>query len=129
MTVADDALRKIFKKIHENKMKEMIYKQDVIDAISPLYHEHEYRIHGKAESYSQYNEAWQDALSMVENVIFNLPATQPQRMRGRWIPDNPVGGGYWVCTACKHPTEAFAADIIYNYCPFCGADMRGEQDG
>lgn len=79
MTVADDALRKIFKKIHENKMKEIIYKQDVIDALLPLYHEHEYRIHGKAESYSQYNEAWQDALSMVENVILGLSSAQPER--------------------------------------------------
>lgn len=49
---------------------------------------------------------------------------QPKRMRGRWIPDNLVDGGYWVCTACKHPTEAFAANVIYNFCPYCGADMR-----
>lgn len=64
----------------------------------------------------------------IMTELMMLPAAQPQRMRGRWIPDNLVGGGYWKCSACKHPTEAFAANVIYDFCPFCGADMREGQD-
>lgn len=56
------------------------------------------------------------------DAIRIVPPVQPKR--GKWLPDNGCGGGYWVCSSCKHPTEAFAADVIYKYCPFCGADMR-----
>lgn len=58
----------------------------------------------------------------VLDVIKALPPVQPKH--GKWLPDNRCGGGYWVCSSCKHPTEAFAADVLYKYCPFCGADMR-----
>ncbi|WP_298535717.1 hypothetical protein [uncultured Methanobrevibacter sp.] len=41
MTVVDDALRKIFKKIEENKKNEVIYRQDAIDEIKEIYEWHD----------------------------------------------------------------------------------------
>ena len=70
---------------------------------------------------------WAGLAKTIIKGLDALPATQPQRMNGRWIPDNLVGGGYWVCTVCKHPSEAFAANVLYKYCPYCGAKMT-EQD-
>ena len=52
---------------------------------------------------------------------------EPEQKKGEWIPDNRPGGGFWVCSCCKFPSEAFAANKLYKYCPVCGADMRGEQ--
>ena len=59
----------------------------------------------------------------------NLTSAQPQRMRGRWkrtYLDHEAMGerpSIFYCSACNqciaYPT---------NYCPSCGADMRGEQD-
>lgn len=46
---------------------------------------------------------------------------------GKWIPDNPQDGGFWVCSNCGFPSEAFAADILYKFCPNCGADMREDK--
>ena len=66
--------------------------------------------------------------AVVMTELMLLPPAQPERKTGKWIPDNLVGGGYWVCTVCKHPTEAFAADVLYKFCPFCGSEMRGEAD-
>lgn len=65
---------------------------------------------------------------------YNLGATQqaeimPERKNGKWLSDNITGGGFWVCSCCKFPSEAFAADVLYKFCPNCGADMRGESDG
>ena len=62
-----------------------------------------------------------------EDAIRNLPSAQPERKKGEWLPDNRPGGGFWVCSECKFPSEAFAADVLYKFCPNCGADMRGEQ--
>ena len=53
---------------------DLISRQAAIDAIDVLCQEHRYRIPGKVETYSQYNEAWQDALDRAEGVICNLPS-------------------------------------------------------
>ena len=70
-----------------------------------------------------------DCINGVEEVLRSLPPVQPERKRGKWLADNRPGGGFWVCSCCKFPSEAFAANVLYKFCPNCGADMRGEQDG
>lgn len=62
--------------------------------------------------------------------IEKLPAAQPGRKKGKWIIDHlcSTGGGtYQVlrCNICEH-SEPW--QMGRNYCPNCGADMRGEQD-
>lgn len=54
-----------------------ISRQMAIDALDVLCQEHRYRIPGKRETYSEYNEAWQDALDRAEGAIGNLPSAQP----------------------------------------------------
>ena len=62
-------------------MNDLISRQAAIDALDVLCQEHRYRIPGKAETYSQYNEAWQDALDRAEGAIFGLsPAQQEQKL-------------------------------------------------
>ena len=56
---------------------DLISRQAAIDALDVLCQEHRYKIPGKRETYSQYNEAWQDALDRAEGAIFNLPSAQP----------------------------------------------------
>jgi len=68
-------------------MEQLISRQAAIDAIDVLCQEHRYKIPGKAETYSQYNEAWQDALDRAEGAIGNLPPAEPQIIR---------------CKDCKH---------------------------
>ena len=58
-------------------MNDLISRQAAIDALDVLCQEHRYRIPGKVETYSQYNEAWQDALDRAEGAIGNLPPAQP----------------------------------------------------
>lgn len=49
---------------------------------------------------------------------------EPQRMRGRWIPQG-WNDTYCKCSCCD--AVYVTAEIPYNYCPNCGAWM-GEQD-
>ena len=71
-------------------MKDLIERQAAIDALDVLCQEHRYRIPGKRETYSPYNEAWQDALGRAEGAIGNLPHVQSDIIR---------------CNTCKHWTQ------------------------
>ena len=67
--------------------------------------------------------------------IEKLPSAQPERKKGKW---DFIGWQMFQCSECKH---TFTQDFLegwrgYTYetffppfCPNCGADMRGEQDG
>lgn len=48
-----------------------------------------------------------------------------ETLTASWKPVKDGSGGYWECSHCKTPTEAHGANIIYAYCPFCGARMTG----
>ena len=86
---------------------------------------------------------WDKALATA--MLKDLPSAQPERKKGRWIPvdsysafggdeatwiahGNPVA--FYYCSECKE--EAYAGEdgepLLTDYCPNCGADMRGEQD-
>ena len=52
--------------------------------------------------------------------IESLPSAQPEQKKGEW------SDGYrWQrCSLCKQTGKK-----SWNYCPNCGADMRGERNG
>ena len=117
--------------------------QEMVDRIGDI---HPYRQIGNRESYSQYNEAWTDAINRVDAELNSLPSAdidlsdfsdklwntayergKAEAVRhGRWIYDRLItttGGTYGVrrCSEC----ESYYQDVGYgfNYCPHCGALM------
>ena len=60
----------------------------------------------------------------IADELRKLPSAQPERIRGRWI-EKPNVHGVAYCSLCDY--ELHTNDT--NFCPNCGADMRGEQDG
>lgn len=58
----------------------------------------------------------------IGQALNNLPSAQPKR--GKWKTVVCDGVELVVCSECGY-TGAF---WTYNYCPNCGADMRGGKD-
>lgn len=68
----------------------------------------------------------------------NRMPTIEERKTGKWIiQDNPGTGWYRVvCSECDEnvtsniPMIGFFphCEPLWDYCPYCGADMRGEQE-
>lgn len=50
--------------------------------------------------------------------------------RGKWIHHPEIGWGEtWLCDQCgEETTSTVMGKPRANFCPSCGADMRGEQD-
>lgn len=74
---------------------------------------------------------WQKVL--IETVIDDQPTVDAVPVvHGRWIDEGQYGDNFphhaWRCSECgEHVIEIDTS--WYKYCPNCGVDMRGEQDG
>lgn len=61
----------------------------------------------------------------AKTLLRNLPSAQPEQKKGYWIyhleweTDGECG---YECSEC-----GMGSEVNYNYCPNCGADMRGDK--
>lgn len=68
------------------------------------------------------------AKGILRDRLRKLPSAQPERKKGKWIKggEQPYFRKHFdivVCSKCNKRGE-----YRWNYCPNCGADMRGEKD-
>ena len=68
--------------------------------------------------------------AVMADVVTPIVASQPTVdavpvVHGHWKED-PSGYGFWICSACGFVSEASAADMLYKFCPACGAKMDGK---
>jgi hypothetical protein len=68
------------------------------------------------------------------NIIANLPSADARVVhRGKWRQDiSDPDSNVWWCDFCDEPyqlMEGTPKDNAYNFCPNCGADMKGGNHG
>ena len=84
-------------------MADLIHKEDALKVIEA---------HGIQHS-SMYRE------------IANIATIEAEPVRhGRWVAETERMGTYSHCSECGCRCQGYTPN--YNYCPNCGADMRGE---
>jgi len=90
-------------------MSELIYKQDAKDAVD------------MALDTIDHVPEW--VYDILLNSLDKVPSAEP-RKKGKWIDKSDDIDGAWnYCSVCGEQ-----AIDLYDFCPNCGADMRGEQD-
>lgn len=84
-------------------------------------------------SFYEENEHSKEAYTEVKAMLKSLPSAQPKRKKGKWIGTEYDGFAdgcpvyyEWKCSVCTCVVED--EEPTWNFCPNCGADMRGEQE-
>lgn len=109
-------------------MNDLISRQDAIDKIREVY---EYEFPTASGEFDEF------VVSIIPNILRNLPSEEPERKHGEWLP-HPHEREWDVCSVCgigckrrefemQFGQERFT-EYSYQYCPNCGARMtRGEE--
>ena len=101
----------------------------------------EYKVHPVPISSDESEvKGYNDGIDLAISVIAEFPSAEPeQRKKGRWIYEKI--NSYTSRTYCSkcgnsapfiyksddyYGSHAYGEDVRTNFCPNCGADMRGE---
>lgn len=68
----------------------------------------------------------------IVHYICHMPHIDDVRenVRAHWIDMKPTGDSRFMCSRCKVKEEVptiMGEPIVWDYCPNCGADMRGDK--
>ena len=106
------------------KMSDLISREDAIDAM--------YRLEAEdIETYGCSIPEGFDSKPAIE-ALKALPSEEPERKKGKWIKEDlsgyltPGGNSIYHCSECGHTEGPWPHPRLTNFCPSCGADMRGE---
>lgn len=107
--------------------KKVIYLDDVLDAIESCEHYPLFDTKKMSIGIVDFVGLVIKYLDIKE-AIEQLPSAEPEPKTGEWrehIFDGFMGGRPRAlrCTRCNYISLS-----AYNFCPWCGADMRGEED-
>lgn len=115
----EEALSMAIKALEQQPCEDAISRQTVIDSIRNYFHDEYYQ-----------RTSIQDCRDcLIEDVIKSLPPVTPIRPKGEWLPTHEYlaaeGGSidYVKCSCCER--WSLEQDVL-DFCPYCGADMRGE---
>ena len=116
-------------------MDDLISRQDAIDALWKALYEYE----DKTEKQFQESEDldvgdWIEHRIFVQNMsdidrqtILNLPSAQPEPKKGTWVGVDDEPYDDWECDRFGEIVTDCGWDVFPNFCPNCGADMRGDE--
>lgn len=86
------------------------------------------RLSDLRSQYNCFDVSERDAYGTLSEAIKVLSA-QPERKKGKWI-DVTNGRGGHECDECHNYAPAWQTgeERLTDFCPNCGADMKGEDD-
>ena len=117
-----EALNVAIKVLDQQPCEDCISREDILDAIETW---DKFGVNAEQKLIR-----WQDHyvpyvhLDDVRNAIANMLSVTPQRLKGKWVSAehfDEIYGKAYDCSNCGHGVIGTP-----NYCPNCGADMRGD---
>lgn len=109
-------------------MSDLIDRDAAIEAMKNMYHAAEkWREEASDDVIKARAESCMASLIEMKLRIEKLPSVQPERKKGRWIPQEDENGDPYgdKCSECG--ARYVMPEGKTNYCPECGARMEGER--
>lgn len=103
-------------------MSDLISREQVIKAISKL------PVKVDDQEYT-----WMIAGDVLKQID-DIPSVESKREKGEWLKEDlsgyltPGGNSIYHCSECGHTEGPWPHPRLTNFCPSCGADMRGEYE-
>lgn len=117
--------------VHDINVGELISRQAAIDALENDKEvlDHIIRLTSADDAQLDHYVAQHNQVVYDIDVIKQLPPIQPKR--GKWerhySRPNVYADLFWHCSECGYRSSDNWADK-FNFCPHCGADMRGDKN-
>lgn len=109
-------------------MSDLIDRNDAVEAIEfekvyiTAYKGNSNGYVSEGNPFKQYNKGLDDAIKVVNS----LASAKPERKKGEWIVTSEFKDCRYVkCNQCKVTQVFYYNKSLTNFCPNCGADMRG----
>lgn len=80
--------------------------------------------YAKTDSFEKYNMGLDDGIKAIKRL-------QSAQRKGKWIWMGDTGDSRWMCSVCKGKEKVptiMGEPIVWEFCPNCGAWMKGEED-
>lgn len=112
--------------VPDTNVGDMVYRQAAIDAVCSVCGND----CDKSEFVYNAPQDEQVILCPEHYCLCTLPSAQPKRIRGKWIDEGFYADGHGAhafrCSECGGHIIEYDVD---SFCKWCGADMRGKNDG
>lgn len=101
-------------------MSDLISRDQAIEAISKL-----------PVKVDNLGYTWMIAGDVLKQID-TIPSAESERKKGEWIKEDlsgyltPGGNSIYHCSECGHTEGPWPHPRLTNFCPSCGANMRGE---
>lgn len=103
-------------------INDCISRQDAIDAIAHM--------HCKKDEDGYVWIIRRDVWARIEALPSAKRKGKSAQRKGEWIATQDWGGRNYSCSCCKFSfmVDTCMLEPMWNYCPNCGAEMKGEED-
>ena len=76
-----------------------------------------------------FDEVPETKKALLNMIDYQETIDARENVRGEWIYQSGWFGDIWVCSECgEKTTSTVMGKPRFNYCPNCGARMKGEDD-
>jgi hypothetical protein len=121
LSMAIDALRAQLSR--EDATSDLISKTETV--------EHLRRVLDATVPITDYDEGYVDGVEVGISTVSTMPSAQPEHQEGHWIRTDCGLDVECKCSVCGYKDFVEPHDTYWfnrNFCPNCGADMRGEKN-
>lgn len=115
--------------IKDNMLLNFQYAIDNAPTVEPYQGEERVNIKMSEEEIKQFKQMLREH-NLLYTVTSNtfVEGASVERSQGEWIDDNELDSYYANCSCCGYQIDTHYECGYLNFCPNCGADMRGGRE-